>query len=162
MYGSLGVTSLKFRLGVRLGREREIEMGADLVLSMLEIPKGRTPDFFAAEDFIKNLPDDKILMLLDHRSSITGSDPGTFLEEVSGETISKDNRCQVFRNMLLQTCETIRQSWESNIRDVKRINLSRTTILVTGGMSWGDIPEMCEEFELFEDSGAAAIAGFIV
>jgi len=123
-------------------------MGADLIVAVLEIEKGKQPDFDAAKKHLEGMSEkDCVNAYMD--------------------TLMKDRESDVdedvnARDFLKKVLEDVKDGWNGNLRGMTTLALSKTYVLVAGDMSWGDMPEGCDAISAFYGSGMAKAAGFIV
>lgn len=115
-------------------------MGADLIVAVLEIDHDKAPDWNALDAWLLKLTDKD----LEERHVESPSDP--------------DEKATV--DAIKAACNQVRDAYENGNRYTAAVRLSKTDVLIVGGLSWGDTPETVNEFDLFINSGAAKIAGF--
>lgn len=124
-------------------------MGADLICSVLEIDKDKTPDFEAAVDFVKKLD---VAQLWKAKYEVDQCDMDDF---PSGEEME-----ETLRQEALDAVEYAAEGWSGGYRNITTLYLKHSHVLFVGEMSWGDCPEGVDEFNLFAATGAAKAAGF--
>ncbi len=96
-------------------------MGADLLVYVLEMDKGEEPDWEAARRKAEEMDTEELL----------DTEYRFYHEE--GEDSMKE--------MLMEDLETIEMWWtETRPRNLLKYPLRHTEVLITGGMSWGDLP----------------------
>jgi hypothetical protein len=122
-------------------------MGADFLVSVLEIEKGVEPNLVHAGDFIQSLTSAQLLTL------------GKKLED--NGLIGDDFDADGVRERLLRAHATVCDSWAGALRSTAVLTLAHTRILVAGNMSWGDPVEECDDFSVYALCGAGHVAGFL-
>lgn len=132
-------------------------MGAELVANILEIKKGRTPDWAAAEHYLMSKSDDALAdiaadLLGHHADAAEGPDQGgTGLERSVSET----------KAVLLKALESVVDCWHGASRNAIKYEATETMLLIVGGTTVGDPFREIEDIEAFVASGMARAAGFI-
>ncbi len=119
-------------------------MSASFLASVLEIEKGKTPDWKAAREHVKQLTVEEAVQ------TVLKTYQAVELADVSLER--KD--C---RRRILHAIRYLEKSWSEHSLDLRG-----TTIFIFAGMSWGDSVEGMDEVTLLVHSGAAKAAGFLV
>lgn len=121
-------------------------MGAELSVAVLEIRKGKNPDWAAAEEVLSKTP---------------GELAARIVEDIPDEEeVTFDEGCAKVR--LEQALEAVRDGWVDSRRDMTRLALAHTDALIAAGPTWGDQVESVEHIDLFIQAGMALAAGFIV
>lgn len=132
-------------------------MGAELISGILEIESDRSPDWEAAWNYIQNLPD---LETLNLESTILGLGE-EYNEEDDFSSEELKDMADSARKRFISSFEECFNGWSNHHRLMNKIKLSKTTILLAAGETWGDNLPQCDSIFLFEGCGAAKIAGFI-
>jgi len=123
-------------------------MGADLIVTALEIERGKQPDFDAARRHLEGMSEKDCLNA--YMDTVSIDDPSDVNEEVNPRVFLET----AFRD--------VRDGWSGELRGMTTLALSKTYVLIAGDMSWGDMPEGCDAISAFYQSGMAKAAGFIV
>lgn len=120
-------------------------MGADMILSALSISKKKKPDFKKGEAFINKLemtPVDKW--------------PTEFTERFGGEIAIGP-----MASSLKDSLKMLEQAWSHNHREAAFMEMCGRTIIVTGGLSWGDAPtDLMSDIDNLLYAGVAQACGF--
>jgi hypothetical protein len=123
-------------------------MGLELVLSILEIKKGRRPAFKKAEKLLNSLSDSKCVEVYANKYDVGDDVP----------QISASNARQSLKEALF----TVKKGWYGENGIMVVCNGIATTMLIAGDATWGDNVTECEDMFLFAVSGMAEAAGFLV
>lgn len=117
-------------------------MGADLCVGMLEMAKGKEPDWAAAKAVIDALSDERCAEIIENSSIGIDAEPGTpeWRDEID-----------VFKVRLHHALDELQCMWEGGHRCAVVRGCSGGNVLVFGGLSWGDDP-----FEGYSDVCAVA------
>jgi hypothetical protein len=126
-------------------------MGSELIVTVLEMDRGRTPDWAAAEGALAVMSDEAL-----HSAYMEamGLDEGA-LEE---RGVEHPKMRVEFQSAL----DALRDAWDGAGGDIVRYMGARTEMLIGGGTSWGEDIEACTQINLFWESGMARVAGFAV
>ena len=116
-------------------------MGADLIVGMLEMAKGKEPDWNAAEAVIDSLPPERCAELLENLDGGLG-DQGT---------PEWDEALSEFKARMYVALDELKCMWGNGHRCAVVRGCSGGNVLVFGGLSWGDDP-----FERYSDICAVA------
>ncbi|MBP1774879.1 MAG: hypothetical protein H6Q86_885 [candidate division NC10 bacterium] len=116
-------------------------MGADLIVGMLEMAKGKEPDWNAAEVVIDQLSYDKSAEIIENLGW-TPARPGD-----SGW----DEALSAFKARMYVALDALKCMWGNGHRCGVVRGCSGGKVLVFGGLSWGDDP-----FEGYSDICAVA------
>ena len=137
-------------------------MGSDLRVAVLEINKNKEPDWQKAIDLVKGMSDFECQKAVDHsgdyfllRVGMSETETAEAVEQLVGMVGDCGKK-------LLGVIETVRDGWEGNHRGIAGHTGVFTEMLITGEMSWGDTPEIVQDFWLFLNSGLAEAAGFLL
>jgi hypothetical protein len=135
-------------------------MGADLIVSLLEFPKGRKkPSWKKAEKLLEKLKkspkdlraawirafdDSDLDELRAGQSNVTD-------EEINSRIIERLEECFV----------NVRYGWDGGLRGMTLLTGAKTRILVAADRSFGDSCEEVNDIVFFAESGMAKAAGFL-
>jgi hypothetical protein len=124
-------------------------VGADLIVSLIEIEKDKEPDWSKARSELAKLTEDEAADAVANAkcvslSELESEDSGPFLPQVQ------------------QAFEEVYAGWIGHHRFFTRLDGAKTNMLITGDRTWGDPVDECESLALFVESGLANVAGFIV
>lgn len=132
-------------------------MGASLVANILEIEKGREPDWQAAERHLMAASDDDLAKvvgrLLNHRFEVADDEDDA---DRSGDAIDG------MKEAILKALESVIDCWHGASRNAIKYEAATTVILIVGGTTVGEPFEELDDVEAFVASGMARAAGFIV
>ena len=123
-------------------------MGADLVLTCIEIPKNLAPVWQSARDRLNDMSEEEcVQVLMDYH-----------------QCDKEDVECSIdAKNTIAAVLNSIEEQWENDTkRDMCVITLFKTKILISGGMSYGDCEEGVDLIGIFAESGLAHAAGFLI
>ena len=133
-------------------------MGAELVANILEIEKGRTPDWEAAESHLISKSDDELsdvaADLIVHRQDVS--------EDDAQGAACADERSSKARTALLNVLQSVIDCWHGASRNAIKYEATDTVILIVGGTTVGEPFHEIDDIEAFVASGMARAAGFIV
>lgn len=118
-------------------------MGADLLISMVEIEKKKKPNFAKARTTLQKITDDAALKALEWATGCNDAEP------------------QEARERIGKALEAVEAGWNGHLRLMVKVCGLATDMLIAGGVSWGDSVEECEDISLFAESGLARAAGFL-
>lgn len=137
-------------------------MGADLIVAVLGMPLGKEPDWVAAEAHIRGRA-----WVGDEELRQTG-----YLDEwcevcaqggAKGEPRSLHaaaNECPAVA-LLLKDLAELKEAWAGGRRDAAVVERKTEALLITGDMSWGELPEgTFTTVEHLRLAGALDAAGF--
>jgi hypothetical protein len=127
-------------------------MGADLIVGAVEMPKGKTPDWAAARAMCAQLTDAEAVV------AVLSAGYG----EWSEDDMPDDVDAEAARDAVLTALDECEEGWLGFRRNMVSLSLAANDILIAAEMSWGDLPEGVQSINLFVDSGAAEVAGFVV
>jgi len=125
-------------------------MGADLLVSCVEIEKDKEPDWESADTHIAAITEEEAKEIIAGRMGVLLED----LDEIEeGPYLKK----------VQDSYATVKDAWQGGCyRRFVKLYLSRTIVFLAGDTSWGDAVQEVEDMSIFAESGAAAAAGFIV
>lgn len=124
-------------------------MGADLILEWLQIDKGKQPDFEAGKKYVEELIKKPIAEW-----------PGDYLERHLGDDLKNYDVAEEAAK-LTKTLGDIEGAWKTGYRDTAIIEVCHKTLLITGGMSWGDSPtNTFDDIDRALTSGISKACGF--
>ena len=119
-------------------------MGADMLISLLYLPTGSEPDWPAGEKQIEKLagmPKKKW--------------PTELTERCDGKKANE------LVTLLRADLKNVEAAWGGNHREGTSFTIGGHEILVTGGLSWGDMPtELSDSIDRLWSSGVAEACGF--
>ena len=118
-------------------------MGADLLISLVEIEKKKKPNFKKAGTTLQKISDKAALDALEWATGCETADP-------------KEARARIEKAL-----ESVVAGWSGNLRQMVKVCGLATDMLIAGGVSWGDSVEECEDIALFVEAGLARAAGFL-
>jgi hypothetical protein len=111
-------------------------MGADFLVAFVSVPKGTDPDWLAGEAYIESL---RGKPLGDWDEEYVANYMDELDDECSAEEVAFVKNREA--NNLLEDLTEIRRVWEGGFRrDATILEIGDQTVLLTGGMSWGDSP----------------------
>ena len=125
-------------------------MQSELVVTVLEMDHGQTPDWAAAEARLAAMSDDEVRSAFMRAMELDNA-----RMEERGIKLSK------MRAELRRALEAVDDAWDGACGHVVRYPGVRTELLIGGGTSWGDEVEACAQINLFWESGMARAAGFL-
>lgn len=133
-------------------------MGADLIVSAVEIERGKEPLWGAAEEHLKGMiPRDVVgCVLLIEQGEIIEDDIS--LEDVEYEYDVTEDGARKRLELALTEC---REGWLGERRGIVSMSLVANAVLIAADRSFGDPVEDVDSLSLFVDSGMAKAAGFI-
>ncbi len=117
-------------------------MGADLIVGVLEMEKGKAPDWGAAKAVIDQAPVEVLEKMSADYFGDFDAEPGT---------PEWDTEVSEFRKRLMRALDELQCMCEGGHRCAVVRECSGGTILIFGGLSWGDDP-----FEGYNDICAVA------
>lgn len=123
-------------------------MNYKVIMSAIEIEKGKEPDFESAMNHVKGLSDKEVI--------------ATYNKDLNEDDMDELDDIFLMRSMLEGTIIMMRKAWNMECNDILRLELSKTNLIISGGGSYGDLPVGCNEIDDFVRFGFAKIAGFIV
>lgn len=138
-------------------------MGSELISAVMEIPRDVQPNWAKAEQYILDLTD---LQVLNYHSDILGLGDEYCEEDIvelnSHNGVNSDlaKKAKYAREALLNSLQSCKDGWECSHRQMNKITLSNSVILLAAGESWGDNVSQCDDIILFANCGAAEVAGF--
>jgi hypothetical protein len=130
-------------------------MGANFLCGVMAIPKNQEPDWNAAQERLGKLAETDIERLAKEYSAEFGLDEEETEEETEFDEFS-------IRETLKKAFTEIRDAWNGNLTLYSRFEIKDLTLLITGDRTWGDPVEEINFMVLFEVSGMAEAAGFLV
>jgi hypothetical protein len=126
-------------------------MGSDFRAAALAIEDKVNPDWEAAEAFVQLIEDTALEQLQEDYSDLDVFNvQESCLEEV--------------REGLFDIVHAVREGYDGKDRRFTFLYLDKPKLglIVAGGITWGDDPEGVKILTVFEKSGAAKAAGFLV
>ena len=124
-------------------------MGADLILTWLQIDKDKQPDFKAGMDRISELATKNL-----------SEWPKEYVDQRlldAPDGFDKDKEIEALKLSL----RAIEGAWREVYRDMAVIDVCHKKLLITGGMSWGDSPtESYDDIDRMLTSGVSKACGF--
>lgn len=126
-------------------------MSQDLLISLIEIERGKDPDWSMAHKHIDKMNGTKLRKI---HGSISCPEDKVRLSECLSVVAS--------RRLAHEAIHLMEMGWAGNCSFVQQISGAGTDLLIAGGTSWGDPVEECDQMFFFVDSGAAEAAGFLV
>jgi len=128
-------------------------MGAELISAVIEIAKDIEPNWVAAENHIKNLPDVEAANLYSEILQLG--------DEYEAEDLNENDLVAVnARKSFITALDECKSGWEGHHRLLNKMHLRDSIILLAAGETWGDNIETCDIICLFDGCGAAKEAGF--
>lgn len=126
-------------------------MGAVFICGVLAIKMGNNPKFNAAKNVIDNMSENRLKCLVEN-----------YLCEFSQE--KEEINLVKAKEALYEALEIIKSAWEGQQREFSMFDHIplNATLLITGERSYGDPVEEVNIMVLFEASGMAEAAGFLV
>ena len=121
-------------------------MGADLLVAYVAIDKKKKPSWKAGISRIDQLADTPMLDLPGVAIGPAGED----LQGGDGWATKADRIATLRKNL-----EDLRRCWKSGFRDMVLLEICHKTVLLSGGMSWGDAPT--ENYEMLSNLIVAGI-----
>jgi hypothetical protein len=126
-------------------------MGADLLVAWTVIDTDKAPDFDAGRKAVKALSSDQIeqaaaMVGLDEREGDRiFADADRIGQAMSGESTSirrytNNVLGRIVQPWALALVDELERAWTTEPRDVVKIEVRGATVMLTGGMSWGDDP----------------------
>jgi hypothetical protein len=151
-------------------------VGADLILSMTEIKRGRQPDWGAAQDHLAKLSTHDCYRIIEEVQQYGYEIPTQ--EEIDqlrkkdaeGGDLTNDEQNLLGllddlgddpKGRLQSALDSCKSGWEGGLRMMSRMRGHYTDILIGGGVSWGDSIDECTDIQYFVASGCAKAAGFL-
>jgi len=151
-------------------------MGADLLVAMTEIKRGRQPDWAAAEAHLEKLSTVDCYRIIEQVQQLGVEVPSeeelarVRQKEQEGADLTNDE--DIFlsalddlgddpKGRLKSALASCKVGWEGGLRMMTAMRGHYTDILLAGGVSWGDSIEECEDLQYFVESGCAKAAGFL-
>ena len=133
-------------------------MGADLMVTAVEIPHGREPDWGAANRHLEGLSDREVVevvLLVEHGEDLDEDITPTENAEQYGVTVAS---ARERLDTALTECE---EGWCGGRRGMTLLSLVANAVLVAADQTWGDpVPEI-DHLVMFVESGMAKAAGFL-
>jgi len=116
-------------------------MGADFICWILEMDKGKEPDWEKGREYLENLKELPQMF----KNNQNPRYPLDILKREAGKLLAK-----------------LKEYWDGEgSREVTIVELKYTKVLITGGMSWGDPPtDAFGELEYLHDTGVLKVIGF--
>lgn len=151
-------------------------MGADLLVAMTEIKRGRQPDWAAAEAHLEKLSTSACYRIIEQvqqygytipsdeeiervlQKNAEGGDLTDAEDDLRGML---DDLGDDPKGRLKQALKACQDGWEGHLRMMVSLRGHYTDILLAGDVSWGDDIEECTDVQYFVESGCAKAAGFL-
>lgn len=122
-------------------------MGADLIVAFVSLDRKKTPKWGKGFAFIDKLAKKPMKdWPAEYRERMACDDPD-FCDGNPGTHIED----------LKKRLTNLKQAWEGGFRDTVLFDVGGKTVLLTGGMSWGDTPG-----ETFDDIETLLIVGVVM
>lgn len=135
-------------------------MSESLIVSGLVIPSGTNPDFDAARAALLKLRRSEIVRRIEDS---TGND--LVYDYGDGESASDvefvRRRLAVARPAILQCVQDVEDAWLGERPDASTLHVMGYDVLVGGGASYGDCPEIVTSIDNFQVLDLDVAAGFV-